>query len=174
MLIQKIIGYFCRICKIQEHKIEHEQKLCDCEFSPKLWMNCIICADKNPRAGTIYCKTCKNLKLSSAHRLCPDYVPKERRFRVKKRVLDKKKPDVRARKPTLTQLLLKERGILRPSAVRSVAGPSTVALFQPKPSPVIGGNGAFASRAPQHAMVAAFQEAVGKRRKLDSTSAEGI
>lgn len=170
----------CRGCSNAEHKAETNKKLCDCEVNPQLWMNCKICADHNPRAGTIYCKTCNNLKQSPGHKLCPDYVPKEQRYRVMQRVVDKKPANSRASKPTLAELLLKERGILKPLAFKPV-GPlpgSSVASIPPNAGVVIGGNGVFAPRAalPQHAMIAAFEAgaATGKRKSLEYTSPEAV
>ena len=102
-----------------------------------------------------------------------------------KRVREGKPPLSRAPKPTIAELRLKERGILRPEAVRPLnVGPSVgsgvAALFPQNSTAVrIGGNGVFASRTtlPQHAMVVAFEasmQARDKRKSLDCTDAEGI
>ena len=196
---KKLMWCFGRACVIPEHKVENNKKLCDCEGKPNLWMRCKICADHNPRAGTIYCRTCKNIKTSVGHRQCPEYVPKALRYRVKQRVLNKKPPAFRATKPTLAQLLVKERGILVPLAMRTVAvGPLGEPLSGPLPGPlpgpfaharIGGGGGAFAPRVaaqPQHAMIAAFQasmereeeggsSATKKQKKtLDTTSPQEI
>jgi hypothetical protein len=76
--------------------------------------------------------------------MCPDYVPKEKRYRIRQRILDKKPPTSRNSKPSLALLLSKERSVVRPSVIRSVDAAELFAAFPQKTTQVkIGGNGAF-------------------------------